>query len=277
MNRRQFLRGLGIGSVTLVAGCSEGGSSGTTADGGGGENPFGGGGGGDTQTATPAGGSGGGDGGGGSGGGGGGGGGGGAGETATPTATPDGGTTETAEWTPTETPTAPSLGDHDIEFENNFRFSIDYSDYQGSTGVQGDLSVEGKWNSRDLHLTMTAQGQTMELYYVGDTTYLKASGHCGPLSSMGGETPELNPREWAETESKEQQIEQWSDLEPSGRTTLDGESVWVYEFTGTSEGTQYDFTYYISANTGRVRRVEVQGIVIEYWDWGKVGPISAPC
>ncbi|MEF8854498.1 MAG: hypothetical protein V5A24_03240 [Haloarculaceae archaeon] len=268
MNRRQFLRGVGIGSLPVLAGCNEDGSGGQTTDGtggsgdGGDENIFGDGDG-NTQAATPA------DGGGttqtataGDGGG-----------TTTEAGTPRDTETETTELTPSETATGPTLGAQDITFEDNFRFRIDYSNYDRNPA---DMSVLGEWNRRDLHLELTYEGDTMDVYYVGNATYLQASGYCGTIS-VGDQVPELNPRDWAETNSKQKRIEEWSDLEATGQTTLEGQSVWVYNFRSTVEGEQYEFTYYVSGQSGRLRRVEVQGIVIDYWDWGTVGPISAPC
>lgn len=195
------------------------------------------------------------------------------GDESTPTATPTGGDgdspqetatdtpTETAEETQTETSSNPTLGQHDIAFEDNFRFRIDYSDYEKEPA---DMAVTGEWNDRDLHLEVTYEGRTMDLYYVGDSTYLEASGHCGKVNRMGDDVPDLNPRDWAETDSKQRRIEEWSDLEASGKTTLEGETVWIYNFQGTVDGDQYQFTYYVDSESGRLRRVEVQRIVIEY-------------
>ena len=260
MNRRQFLRGVGIASIPLVAGCSEGGPAATTTTGEEDGNPFGSSDGGDTTTATPP--------------GGGGAGGGGGTATATPTATPGDTTTETAEWTATDTQSAPTLGDVEIAWEGNYRFRLDYNEYEARPV---DLVATGAWHGRDFYSEMSHQGTTSSVYEVGGTTYLVAAGHCSPLDGAGSQIPDVNMKGFSKTEEKEAQLEQWSDLQATGTTTFDGETVWVFTVEAGARGNEYPITYYVSTQTNYVRRVEVQGIVVEYWDWGNVGPISAPC
>ena len=252
MERRHFLGGLCIGSVTLLAGCGGGDGNGTTTTAGGGDGdgtttagngtPM------DTATDTPA---------------------DGAATTqgADTTSSPDG-------TTPSGTTTGPTLGEVVVGFESNYRFRVDYSDFEEQAT---NMIVEGTWNGGDMHMEMTYEGQTMEMYHVGGTTYMVAQGECISLDQMGGQIPDMNTDEWASTEDQQTHVEDWSDLSPSGQTTIDGESVWIFSVEAGERGNEYPLTYYVSADSGYLRRVEVQGLVIDYWDWGNVGPIDAPC
>jgi hypothetical protein len=62
-------------------------------------------------------------------------------------------------------------------------------------------------------------------------------------------------------------------LVPSGAATIDGQQMYVYDLE--AEGTTA--TYYIGVENRRLARVETQGTVFDYTDWGAVDPITAPC
>lgn len=258
MNRRQFLGSIGVGATTVLAGCGGGdGDDGTTAaDGGDGPTP----GSGETTTDAPAespadGGT--------------------ATTTGSDSSTTTGPDTSTATGgTPTETTGGPTLGELEVAFENSFRFRVDYSDFDEQPS---NMVVEGEWNAGDVHSEMTYEGQTVEMYTVDGTTYVIAQGECLSLDQLGGQIPDPETDEWAGTDDRQADIENWSDLAPAGQTTIDGESVWIYAVDAGERGTEYPVTYYLSTETGRLRRVEVQGVVVDYWDWGTVGPIDAPC
>jgi hypothetical protein len=166
----------------------------------------------------------------------------------------------------------PTFGELDPTFEPSFRFTADFS---GLEDVPNDASMDGAWHGGDFKGQWTAQGQTVVLYSVSNHTYIVADGSCTQLDSYP--TQGVDTEDWVDTQDTEQRFNDLFDREAEGRTTIDGESMYVFELTATEAGTEYDVTYYLSADTGYLRRVETNGVVLKYYDWGNVGPIQAPC
>lgn len=166
----------------------------------------------------------------------------------------------------------PTIGGLDPTFEASFRFTADFS---GLPDSPDDASMDGAWHRGDFKGEWTAQGRTVQFYSVSDQTYIVADGSCTQLDSYP--TQGVDTEEWVDTQDTEQRFNDLFDREAEGQTTIDGESMYVFELTATEAGTEYDVTYYLSADTGYLRRVETNGVVLEYFDWGNVGPIQAPC
>ena len=263
MQRRHFLRAVAAGGALALAGCSENATGGTTTaqpDAGSGSNPFGGGesedvgnggagGGGTTPTPAP---------------------------TPTPAATPDPTTTtQTVEWTATPSPASPRLGDLSVEFADNYRFSMDFSNYDAAAG---NIRMVGEYHGQNFHNRASYDGDIVDVWLVGGTQYFATDGYCTPVSGSGGMgLPDVDADDWADTEESKRRLEGWADVTASGEATIDGEAMWRFAVTAGERGNEWDYTYYLSKETGYLRRLETQGIVIEYWDWGNVGPIGAPC
>jgi hypothetical protein len=201
--------------------------------------------------------------------------------TPSPSASGDdasGGGESTAEPTasPTETPTpagtdeaGPTLGQLDVAFENTYRFSIDSPDLDGT--------IEGAWDGGNYVSRVSVDGETVETYLVDGDTYIVAGGSCSAVPGSGGGATGVDTESLANTDETESNVEQFASLTPTGTATIDGETTYVYELRSGQQGLESDVTYYVSATTGRLRRVETQGVTIDYYDWGEVEPITAPC
>ena len=263
MQRRLFLRRIAAGGALALAGCGDGNSlaetTSTTAEsgddvgaGGGTGDGDGAGGTDDDGTAT-----------------------GGTGDGSATTAGPTESTpTKTVETT-TDGPETPTLGSLDVSFENNYRYRMDFSNYQPQPV---DLTLNGEWNGGAYHNWMTHQGEEIDIWHVGGTFTMRIDGYCSTFSDETNiPVPDLNSDEWADTSETKAQVSDWADLQASGQTTIDGDQLWVFEVAAGERGNEYAYTYYVSTESGYIRRIETQGIVAEYWDWGAVGPISAPC
>lgn len=247
MKRRQVLRGIGAGSVVVLAGCGGGGGDGGSGDDGSG---------GATTTTGSMGG----------------------GATDTPPET----TTELNGSAPTETEapstTVPSAGGPPLgEFatvESNYRMRVqlaDVGDQGGSVEYVGVVTGEG------YDLDVTAQGQSFRIVSVGGTTHAVFQGQCVE-AGMGAPDLQFDESQWADSETVDRRLGDNADLQPAGEDAIDGESMWVYELTPTQQTELGTLTYYISQSSGYLRRVEGDGLLIEYWDWGQVSEtISAPC
>ncbi|MEF8776701.1 MAG: hypothetical protein V5A43_09410 [Haloarculaceae archaeon] len=276
MQRRLFLRSVAAGGALALAGCGDGNplatTTSTTADAGGagdvetgdgitGDGGAGTGGTGDGGTTTvdePDSGT--------------------SGGAGTGGETGDGGgstPTETTEWTPTDSQDVPTLGSLDVPFVNNYRYRMDFSNYNPQPV---DMILEGEWHAGDYHNTVDYDQIHGDFYYVGGTIAYQTEGHCASFSdSSQVSIPDVDSEQWADTTDTEEQVSDWADIQASGQTTIDGEQLWVFEIGAGERGNQYAYTYYVSAESGYIRRIESQGLVANYWDWGNVGPISLPC
>jgi hypothetical protein len=244
MHRRAFLSGLVVGGSVVLAGCSGGselgtGSTPTTTDGGAADGGTGSNGG-ATSTTVPE----------------------------DPGGT--GGATPTAGSVAGQT-----LGEVGVQFENSFGFSVDASQYDGG----GQMQLTGRWHGGDFYSRVKVpDSPAVEVYYVDGTQYVVTSGYCAPSPpSSQIPTSGFDTESWVATDEYEQQTNTYADLAASGTTTIDGEEMYVYEVTPEKTGIDSEHTYYVSVRTGYLRRVETQGLVLEYFDWGAVDPISAPC
>lgn len=263
MQRRRFLQTVTVGGALLLAGCSGGGDPGgqettTTTPG---DSDGDGGTGGDTTTAAPP----------------------PTTDTPTPSPTPDeqptdAGTSAPPAGEPTGTPGSPgnpTLGGTNVQFVDNYRFSVDLSDYEGGAT---DMTMEGAWHGSDFVTHATVEGQDISVYQVGGTMYLDASGYCTPVQGTGSTPmPDIDAEEWAGTDEAQSQVDAWPDLTATGQTTIDGESVWIFAVDAGDRDNQHAYRYYIGQTSGYLRRAESQGVVIDYWDWGAVDSIQAPC
>lgn len=251
MQRRRFLQTVAAAGALGLAGCSQGGAGsggGTTTTPAAGDGGSGG---------TPS---------------------GDAGTTQAPTTTTATGYGSPSTPTPTQTRTtseAPALGDMNVDFADNYRYRIDFSDYAQQPS---DMAVTGEWHGSDYHSRVATGGETVDVWQVGGRIYVSSQGQCTAVPDSGSvPVADVDSGEWSDTSATEEQIQAWIDETASGTATIDGERMWVFAVDAGERGNEWSYTYYISAASGHLRRVETQGIVIEYWDWGAVPPISAPC
>jgi hypothetical protein len=238
MDRRQFLQTLAAGGTLGLAGCT--GSDGSA----GGSTP--------TPTATPA--------------------GGGTTPTATDTPTPTDSGTTTPTATTTSSGSQPTLGGVGVQFEPNYRFSVEVN---GGSGPA--TSLTGAWNGGNYVTQVSSDTGTVDTYLVDDVTYIVADGTCTEIPSTGSSPGGIDTSSLVSTQQTTTNVQQHNSIVARGRATIDGEEMYVFEIPAGSSGSGGPTTYYVSVATNRLRRVESQGAVIDYFDWGQVAPITAPC
>lgn len=121
-------------------------------------------------------------------------------------------------------------------------------------------------NGGNYHQTIETQRGTFEIYNVDDTVYVLQGGSCLRNPDRGIPEPEsgIDPQDESDI------VGDQPDLSPAGRDTIDGEAVYVYEFT------DEDVTLYVSVQAGTIRRVEFPEGRIDYHSWGEVDPIELP-
>jgi hypothetical protein len=171
------------------------------------------------------------------------------GTTPTPTATP----TPNASG-PTTTERLPRMSGL-LELENSYRFTAEFQ------GEEGTITQEGRWYETDFAVEITFQGQdgTLMMYNVGESEAYETGGEC-----FSQDVPETrDPGNWTEAEYLRN-----ISVRPSRTTTIDGEEVSVYETESGQASLDGPFTYYVSAETGHLRKQESADATIEMYDWG---------
>lgn len=257
MERRTFLRGVGIGSAVLVAGCSggsdDGGGGATTSVGGDDDgNLFGDGGdggassdggGATTRPDTPT-------------------------EVDSPTAGGDG--EESVSTTTTGSDAGPRLGEVGLRIDPEYAWEMHVN-----SETMEDVTLVGRTSGGDLAVKFEYQGQTFEWYLIGQDTFVVAEGQC--MRNPGGRLPvsDLNPDDQTDAERYEETAREFQQLTPTGTTTMDGERVYVYEVDA-GEVSAQSFVMYVSATSGYPRRIEFDRGYVIYRSWGDVGQIQPP-
>lgn len=247
MNRRQVLRGLGAGSLVLIAGCGDGGGSGNGSDGDGDGSSGGGSAGGE--------------------------GGSGASDELTTTApeTTTAGNVTGRTTTEADGPDLPSL-ERTIALEPNWRWRADLSNYHDVNSV-----LEGRWVDGDLAYNITSSGTSATFYHVGGEFYVVVQGRCVSPSQV----PSVNfdADRWADPGNTDEQLGDLGAARPVRTDAIDGEQMYVYSLDPPTQEIQGPVEYWVSASTGHPRRfVSPDGMDVEYWDWGEVNePVDPPC
>ncbi|QSG05809.1 hypothetical protein [Halapricum desulfuricans] len=114
------------------------------------------------------------------------------------------------------------------------------------------------------------EGNRIELYRVDSDDYAVIDGEQCFRNPGASLTPDADVDSDAETYGSKPDV----DLEPSGTDEIDGETVYVFDVSGPDvEGV---LTFYVSASTGYLRRIEAEWGVIVFHSWGDVEPITPP-
>lgn len=188
-------------------------------------------------------------------------------ETATTGDRDDGtATDEDAETTEEETP--------DVVFgtlysmPNNYRFEAEYSDPDG----EASGTMRGRYHGSNYYqrIEPDSTDDVFEIYHVdGDDYVVLNETQCfvnpGPAAKPDSET---------EGDAEEYGSKPDANLRPSGTTTIDGETVYVFEVTG--EDVEGKWVLYVTASTGYLRRAETENVTIDFYDWGDVDSVSIP-
>lgn len=126
----------------------------------------------------------------------------------------------------------------------------------------GTPSITQTHHEGDYHThTEFGNGEVIESYHVDGETYAIVSGNC----TIEEEPPAENSV--PDIENPQGETDQ---LQPSETTTLNGESVEVYEHP------KEDGRWYVSAETGYPVQFEMDVSTVTFHSWGETEPISAP-
>lgn len=142
-----------------------------------------------------------------------------------------------------------------INWDASHAVDLDYLD-----GEAEELTITQYQGNQ--HIVMSIGGMRGEVYRIDGTTYEILDGRCFIRSApeLDGQIPEIDdPSPSA------------PDIESSERTTIDGESVYVFEMPS-EEGA----LWYISTETGYPVRFETPVYVARFHSWGETDPISPP-
>lgn len=152
-----------------------------------------------------------------------------------------------------------------VEAEDSYAFET-----EGGEGAEAVAST-GRIDGENMYVAIEESGGTVEMYIVEGETYLVEGEECMVLPGTGEEFDQ------EDVEDPEAEAEAQPDVEASGRDTIDGEEVHVFELSG-EEAAQYDedVTYYVSVETGYIRRIETGSSVTDFHSWGDVEPVEAP-
>lgn len=173
-----------------------------------------------------------------------------------------------------ETTTADALSgsgndDRSTQFGQVTQFPESYAMTATMQSEGRTIEMTGRFYQGDMYWSFDQQGQQMEMYHIGNSTYTVAGGQClrGTMR-QGMDRDEVDPGRFAD------QAEANSDLTPVGRDTIDSEEVLVYEIS--QAGSQAPVTYYILADSGYPRRIEAESMRWDFHSWGSVEPIQKP-
>ena len=167
-----------------------------------------------------------------------------------------GGSAPTDGTTPTEDAgggsDGPTLGNLDVAFEDNYRFSV-------SVPQMGE-PVTGAFDGENFYSVVSAEGDTVTTYVIEGENYIVADGFCTQVPNSGGAMGGVDVDSLADADTIEQEFgdSAAASIVPSGTATIDGERMYVYELVGRGSTT----TYYLGVESQRLGRVE---------------PITPPC
>ncbi|MFW6376540.1 MAG: hypothetical protein ACOC0F_01060 [archaeon] len=200
----------------------------------------------------------------------------GGGETATTTdeepsttADGDGGTTREGDAETTTSEETPDVAFGTLySMPNNYRFEAEYSDPDGDASG----TMQGRYHGSDYYqrIEPDSTDDVFEIYHVDEDDYVVIN------ETQCFVNPGAAARPDSETDGDAEEYGSKPDanLRPSGTTTIDGETVYVFEVTG--EDVEGEWILYVTASTGYLRRVETDNVTIDFYDWGDVDAISIP-
>jgi hypothetical protein len=183
------------------------------------------------------------------------------------------GTTETSRGAETDEPDQDGNADESLE---SFQEAVGYEESFAVSGTieneDGTVTMEGRFDGTDHYLRIEQDGEVFETYQVGDDQYMVTGDQCFRNPNQSVESGNVDPG------SVPEDTGDLPDVRPAGRTPIDGKAMLVYEFEAAeaAAGAEEDVTYYVSAETGYLRRVEGDFGVLDYHSWGSVASVEAP-
>lgn len=167
--------------------------------------------------------------------------------------------------------------DENAQFGRITQFADSYA-FEGESTEEGEtFRWSGRAHEDGSYMRMEENGEVMEMYFVGDETYVVRGGECSVMNSGDFEGVEEERVGELDLEGHEEEAVEHPELEAVGRDTIDGEEVYVFELSA-DEAAEHDVdvTYYVSVETGYLRRVEYETAVMDFHSWGSVDPIEPP-
>lgn len=167
--------------------------------------------------------------------------------------------------------------DGNAQFGEITQFADSYA-FEGESSEEGETFLwSGRVHEGRSYMRMEENGEVMEMYFVGEETYVVQGGECSVMSSGDFEGLEEERAGDLDLEGHEEEAVEHPELEAVGRDTIDGEAVHVFELSA-DEAAEHDVdvTYYVSVETGYLRRVEYESAVMDFHSWGSVDPIEPP-
>lgn len=159
-----------------------------------------------------------------------------------------------------------------VRFADSYAFEATLQD--GGAGQEQRLT--GRVHGPNTYFQMEeGGGGPDEVYVIDGEMYVIDGNQCIVVSEDGdgAETPDVDRGE-IEAETHEERAEDHPNVERTGTTTVDGEDVHVFEVS--PDDRDETVTYYVSDETGYVRRVETGSGTIDFDSWGEVDPIEPP-
>lgn len=162
-------------------------------------------------------------------------------------------------------------------FGQSARFADSYAFEMRSLETGETLGWSGRVDGEDSYMRMEDNGGVMEFYSVGGETYTVQDGGCFLMRPGEFEGTEGEDVDEPDVGVHEGEAAAHPELEAVGRDTIDGEEVYVFELSA-SETAEHDgaVTYYVSVETGYLRRVESEDTAMDFHSWGDVDPIEPP-
>jgi hypothetical protein len=152
-----------------------------------------------------------------------------------------------------------------VRFEEAYAFEAVHTD--PDTGQE--LTTTGRVDRAGMYTrTDTPDAGLIEVYTVdGETYFVEDETEC-VLMPGGEQSPEMEEPDPSD---------EYDDIEVDPeRDTIDGEEMYVFELSEEQTAIDVDETYYVSVDTGHIRRIEMDDGVIDFDSWGDVEPIEAP-
>ncbi|MFP4628623.1 MAG: hypothetical protein ACLFMX_06515, partial [Halobacteriales archaeon] len=141
------------------------------------------------------------------------------------------------------------------------------------TGDSGTMIMRIDGDSSHWRVETEEEGVS-EMYAIEGDTYIVSDGEC--LLTSGGNEPSEEFDYGSDPDTYEEEASSYPDLEPAGDDTIDGEAMYVYEVTATETDDFESATYYVSQDSGYLRRVETETGTVDLHSWGSVEPIEPP-
>lgn len=157
-----------------------------------------------------------------------------------------------------------------ISYESNYTVEVEYSDPNSDEAGTGTARYHG--DDYYLWIDSDSLDGIYEVYHVDDDTYVVIDGQTCFLNPGASVRPDSDVESQSDAEAQGSKPD--ADLRPSGTTQIDGETVYVFEVTG--QDIEGSLTFYVSASTGYLRRVEGIWGTATFHSWGETEPISAP-